>query len=58
MEEKRQREARIRELEKSIAHDEEQRKRVQQILEEKSEIYDRLSRGETVLNGIFFCLER
>ncbi|EFO21422.1 hypothetical protein LOAG_07068 [Loa loa] len=50
-EEKRQREARIRELEKSIAHDEEQRKRVQKILEEKSEIYARLSRGEEVLNG-------
>ncbi|VDN92562.1 unnamed protein product [Brugia pahangi] len=50
-EEKRQREARIRELEKSIAHDEEQRKRVQKILEEKSEIYSRLSRGEAVLTG-------
>uniref|UniRef100_A0A915Q735 Uncharacterized protein n=1 Tax=Setaria digitata TaxID=48799 RepID=A0A915Q735_9BILA len=50
-EEKRQREARIRELEKSIAQDEEQRKRVQMILKEKSEIYARLSRGETILNG-------
>ncbi|CAG9540037.1 unnamed protein product [Cercopithifilaria johnstoni] len=50
-EEKRQREARIRDLEKSIAQDEEQRKRVQKILEEKSEIYARLSQGEAILNG-------
>ncbi|KAL3998916.1 hypothetical protein ACH3XW_17000 [Acanthocheilonema viteae] len=50
-EEKRQREARIRDLEKSIAQDEEQRKRMQKILEEKSEIYARLCQGEAILNG-------
>ncbi|VDK82050.1 unnamed protein product [Litomosoides sigmodontis] len=50
-EEKRQRAARIRDLEKSIAQDEEQRRRVQKILEEKSEIYARLSQGEAILSG-------
>ncbi|VDN23194.1 unnamed protein product [Gongylonema pulchrum] len=50
-EERQRRQERIRELEKSVQQDEEQRKRVQRILEEKSEIYARLSRGEAVLNG-------
>lgn len=50
-EERERRQERIRELEKSLKQDEEQRKRVQRILEEKSEVYERLSRGGTVVTG-------
>ncbi|VDN01506.1 unnamed protein product [Thelazia callipaeda] len=49
--EKRQRQERICELEKSLANDEEQRRRIQKILEEKSEIYNRIVQGEEILDG-------
>uniref|UniRef100_A0A914ZQL8 Uncharacterized protein n=2 Tax=Parascaris TaxID=6254 RepID=A0A914ZQL8_PARUN len=48
-EESRKRQQRIKDLEKGIREEEEARRRAQKILEEKSAIYNRLSKGETLV---------
>lgn len=47
-EENKQREIRLKKLERSLKEEEEQQQRIQRILQEKSEIYSRLSNGESL----------